>query len=116
MGITFPVEVETLVAKLLEKDPEKRYSNAQLLTHDLVQLEQALSESRESEPALTFNRSPCKIAKTTAKFRTADFVLIGLTIIAYFLGMGTSMLTRHPKPPPPTPAQNQRWQLFQTVR
>ncbi len=85
MGITFPSEVETLIAKLLEKDPEKRYSNAQLLTHDLVQLEQALSESRESEPALSFPiEVPAKVAKTTAKFRTADFVLIGLTIIAYF--------------------------------
>ncbi|MBA3993102.1 MAG: hypothetical protein C0469_06195, partial [Cyanobacteria bacterium DS2.3.42] len=81
MGINFPAEVETLIAKLLEKDPEKRYSNAQLLTHDLVQLEQALSDSRQSEPSLSFPvEIPAQIAKSKAKVRTRDLVVVGLTV------------------------------------
>lgn len=102
LGITFPAEVETLVAKLLEKDPEKRYSNAQLLTHDLVRLEQSLCDMPEIEVSRIFPvEVPAQIAKTTERIRTRDYVVLGLTVIAYFLGLGTSMMTRHPKESPP---------------
>lgn len=42
MGIEFPEQLELLVRRLLEKDPADRYSNASLLTADLVVLEQNL--------------------------------------------------------------------------
>ena len=103
LGITFPAEVETLVAKLLEKDPEKRYPNAQLLTHDLVQLEQSLCDMPEIEVSRTFpSEVPAQIAKTTARIRTGDYVLFALTVFAYILGFATSKLTHHPAEPPQT--------------
>lgn len=51
MGEVFPKALEVLVARILEKDPEARYSNAQLMTADLVRIEQDLQgdESEESK-------------------------------------------------------------------
>jgi serine/threonine protein kinase len=40
LGLEFPDSIEFVVAKLLEKDPSKRYPNASLLTADLVAIEQ----------------------------------------------------------------------------
>lgn len=45
LGIIFPKKVEQVVAKLLEKNPDARYLNAQLLTVDLVNIQQTLNES-----------------------------------------------------------------------
>lgn len=42
LGIEFPEQLESMVRKLLEKDPADRYSNASLLAADLVALEQNL--------------------------------------------------------------------------
>lgn len=93
MGRTFPAEVETLVAKLLEKDPDRRYSNAQLLTHDLVQLEQMLSEKGSTDENASFTISrPAVITKSAAFFRSQTFVVMAFSIVAYFLGFGTSKL------------------------
>ncbi len=104
MGIIFPAEVETIVAKLLEKDPDRRYSNAQLLTHDLVQLEQLLSEKGSTDETASFAAStPASIAKNTAFFRSQTFVVMAFSMVAYFLGLGTSKLfhTQSETPPPP---------------
>lgn len=43
MGIGFPLELERIVAKLLEKDPNNRYQSAKALAVDLIELERALS-------------------------------------------------------------------------
>ncbi|MCC6981119.1 MAG: serine/threonine protein kinase [Candidatus Melainabacteria bacterium] len=48
MGIDFPVELERIVAKLLEKDPSARYQNGSLLAQDLINLESKL-KSRTAE-------------------------------------------------------------------
>lgn len=42
MGIDFPIELERIVAKLLEKDPSARYQNGSLLAQDLINLESQL--------------------------------------------------------------------------
>lgn len=42
LGITFPAASELIIAKLLEKDPQRRYQSAHELLSDLVSLEQHL--------------------------------------------------------------------------
>ncbi|MCC7532192.1 MAG: protein kinase [Candidatus Melainabacteria bacterium] len=105
MGRTFPAEVETLVAKLLEKDPDRRYSNAQLLTHDLVQLEQMLSEKVSAdETAAVAVSKPAVMAKNKAFFSSQIFVVLFCSVVSYFLGFGTSRLFhQQPEAPPELP-------------
>lgn len=43
MGIGFPIGLEKIVAKLLEKDPAMRYQKANSLAADLIELERTLS-------------------------------------------------------------------------
>lgn len=104
LGLTFPADLEALVAKLLEKDPDKRYSNAQLLTHDLVQLEQSLSEKGISDEPTAFPvSSPVAIVKNSAFFRTQPFIVLVFSVIAYFLGFGTSKFFHKPADAPTEP-------------
>jgi len=95
MGIEFPPEIEKLVARLLEKSPLNRYKNAQMLTAELVKIEQELGET-ESIAAVS---SPSKIGKSSDKFDVRSFVRnYGLTlllmILCYLLGLLTNFL-RH---------------------
>lgn len=43
MGIGFPIGLEKIIAKLLEKDPNNRYQKANSLAADLIELERSLS-------------------------------------------------------------------------
>ncbi|MBA3994126.1 MAG: hypothetical protein C0469_11415 [Cyanobacteria bacterium DS2.3.42] len=51
MGIGFPIGLEKIVAKLLEKDPAMRYQKANSLAADLIELERTLSGDTNSSTA-----------------------------------------------------------------
>lgn len=55
MGIDFPVELEKIVAKLLEKDPNKRYQNASSLAADLISLENSMKADTAASGTLGEN-------------------------------------------------------------
>ena len=63
LGIEFPQSIELLVAKLLEKEPDKRYSNAQLVTAELVNIQQNLHETEETQNI--------NLVRTAHKYKTA---------------------------------------------
>lgn len=102
MGIFFPPEIERLVARLLEKDPEKRYQNAQLLTHDLVQIDQLFTESGYPADAASFKTAPkTLVAQVSNKVFLSQNIAVAIFAAgAFLLGFATSKIFA----PPPTSA------------
>lgn len=109
LGIVFPPEIERLVSRLLEKEPDKRYQNAQLLTHDLVQLDQVLSESGYPTDSTSYQAPPKSIAeKTDAKvFDSQNLIVSLLAIAAFLLGLFTSRMVNIPPSPDAKARENQ---------
>ncbi len=107
MGIEFPHEVEQLVAKLLEKDPLSRHKNAQLLTAELVKIEQELGELESSGSAATKALPAVKSARFEIReFLKQHFVTIFLMVLCYLLGLATNAvkhtdIQKVAKEPPP---------------
>ncbi len=99
MGIVFPQAVEQVVAKLLEKDPNLRYSNAQLLTACLVNIQQELQES-SSPGGLTTPVSE-KVQETSGKIvkivSTRNIVSTVLILSAFASGLLTGKIMNRPQ-------------------
>jgi serine/threonine protein kinase len=92
MGIEYSEQLEALVRKLLEKEPQDRYANASLLTADLVAIEQSMHTGVAM--ALNIEQSGRKIgAKPQTVVADKRFAALTLTAIvaAYGLGIGTGM-------------------------
>lgn len=98
LGIFFPPEIERLLARLLEKEPEKRYQNAQLLTHDLVQIDQLFSERGYPADSSAYQSAPQEIAKqaTTKVLCMQNMLVLVFAIGAFFLGYATSQMMNPP--------------------
>lgn len=96
MGIDFPVELERIVAKLLEKDPNKRYQNASLLAQDLIQLETQLKNDNALRGTVG---EGAKGGSRAAYFPKETSIFSGNRIgqgiigaLSFLLGMGVSFL------------------------
>jgi len=92
MGIEFSEQLESLVQKLLQKDPENRYSNASLLTADLVALEQNLHSGitvslNLEKPSQAENR----LTRFFVNRRVSTIILVAL-FLAFVSGFGTGWL------------------------
>jgi serine/threonine protein kinase len=85
MGIGFPIGLEKIVAKLLEKDPNMRYQHASALAKDLIDLERNLSG--ETTPSLKKGQLPSDKGKLVSK-GSADTSTntIAVAILAAFIG------------------------------
>ncbi|MBS1957227.1 MAG: protein kinase [Cyanobacteria bacterium SZAS-4] len=99
LGIEYPKAIEDIVTKLLAKEPNDRYANAQLLTHALVQLEQELTEStdRKSSTVSAFElleKGKGNFNKQKS-FATANLIVLVLAILAFILGYSTSVLRQN---------------------
>ena len=97
MGITFPQEIELLVAKLLEKNPHNRHANAQLLTSELVRNEQELGEPEGDATTLHLPASEANDKFEIRKLVKNHYVTMLLMIICYLLGVATGVL-KHTEP------------------
>ncbi len=49
LGLSYPAALESIICKLLEKDPNKRYQSAEPLAADLIALERRLREQKQVE-------------------------------------------------------------------
>jgi serine/threonine protein kinase len=90
LGLEFPESIEFVVSKLLEKDPAKRYQSANMLTADLVAIEQGQSfnenvanDSRQTLIGTEKRISPVK--------RHDNHIILGICSVAmiaagFFLG------------------------------
>jgi serine/threonine protein kinase len=99
MGIEFPKELERIVAKLLEKDPNNRYQNASLLAADLIQLESELKSDKAASGTVAAGERGS--GKSAYVERTSSIFAgnpIGQSIIgaaAFLVGMGVSYFLLH---------------------
>lgn len=101
LGLQFPAQVEAIAAKLLEKDPNQRYANAHILTHELVQLEQRLSESKTNDSAspINFGQPVQAVIAERSKSIKMEILLIALlTVGSFVLGFATSVFNSNPQP------------------
>ncbi|MBA3858837.1 MAG: hypothetical protein C0507_18185 [Cyanobacteria bacterium PR.3.49] len=93
MGIVFPHEVEASVQKLLEKEPSNRFGNAQLLTAELVKIEQDLSDSEIDKPSgQRVSSQDLATASGAPGLLRRYGIIILLMIASYLLGMLTISL------------------------
>lgn len=65
LGTVFPAELEEIVAKLLEKDPNHRYQNANALAADLITLRQITSAEVDSKQTGSKQPFPPRQGQTT---------------------------------------------------
>jgi len=103
MGLEFPDSIEYVVAKLLEKDPNKRYQNASLLTADLVAIEQGQMSPGNVQSDAAIIPTPQVGAKKNRRKQenTPTLLLVALSLLTGFtLGFITAKtLTQEPKSP-----------------
>jgi hypothetical protein len=92
MGIVFPTAIEQLVAKLLEKDPNNRFPNAQLLTASLVNIQQEMQE-KKADDAASVVQSVLNEKSVSTIFSTRNIIATILVLFAYAMGFLTGHLT-----------------------
>ncbi len=94
LGIEFPEQLEQLVQKLLEKDPDDRYMNASLLTADLVALEQSLHTGETMHLNLAGTRIKPEVINAFGYFSTVRNTTISVLslAIAFCLGLGAGQM------------------------
>ncbi len=91
LGLEFPDSIQYVVAKLLEKDPEKRYQNASLLTADLVAIEQG-QVFKEHEVADN-NRTLVAIpGAVPAKRKDSHTMMVVIAFLMLLLGFAIGFL------------------------
>lgn len=96
LGIDFPVELERIVAKLLEKEPSNRYQNASLLAQDLIQLESQLKYDSAASGTIS---DGARSGNRAAYFPKEKSIFAGNPIgqgiigaVAFLAGMGVSFM------------------------
>lgn len=94
LGLEFAEQLELLVQKLLEKDPKDRYSNASLLTADLVALEQNLHTGVTMSLNIGDLNKKSVLSKNQRSFSNPKTISIFLVAIvsAYALGIVTGTM------------------------
>lgn len=89
LGDDFPQAIETIIEKLLEKDPDRRYQSANRLAEDLILLEKSLGGDRQSEVIATLTNAAQKIDREKAKVSLAPniYVTLGACALTFLLGL-----------------------------
>ncbi len=90
MGSQFPDELERIIAKLLEKEPDNRYQTANALAEDLIAIEKKF-KGEEQIPAVksVMSTAAQKIEKGKKKMAAGPniYVLIGACAATFLLGI-----------------------------
>lgn len=100
LGEEFPQEIERIIEKALQKDPNDRYQTAKALAEDLIELEKMLA----GEPVPAFKAALGSAAqKIEAKKETLTrmpnaFAILGFGALTFILGLGISYLVLNQKP------------------
>lgn len=96
LGIEFPRSLEILVAKLLAKDPEDRFSSAHLVTAELVRIEQELQEIDriEKDDSLPLSKT-VKVALPANHTDWTSIAKSSLPLLTFALGIGLTLLVQN---------------------
>jgi serine/threonine protein kinase len=86
LGLDFPPQLDAIVAKLLEKDPQMRYSNAESFKADLVSLERALNSAAVSPVIIAAPVLDKSLSKKTSQIGS-----ISLPRVAAIVALATSL-------------------------
>lgn len=89
LGDDFPQAIETIIERLLEKDPDRRYQSANRLAEDLILLEKSLGGDRPSEMIATLTNAAQIIDKEKEKVSLASniYVTLGACALTFLLGL-----------------------------
>lgn len=85
LGIDFPEKIEQIVAALLEKDINRRYQSAQLLTADLVNFEASPESASVSAAQAKPKHQP---TQPNSHLQTAIYTFICVAVFASGIGIG----------------------------
>lgn len=116
MGLEFPDSIEYVVAKLLEKDPAKRYPNASLLTADLVAIEQGhIFENQEfaevAKTLVSINRAIP--AKKKDEQKRLNLIGWGIALaLGFAIGFATAKLTVNSEKTEPRGKKPRSYSMF----
>lgn len=109
MGANYPAVLESVIEKLLEKEPDKRYQSAQHLARDLISIERSLSqdegsvEVRIADGAAARDKArPLKPVEPKKLSGVVKMVVLGACI--YILGIATAYLYFKSTTPPSSPS------------
>jgi predicted Ser/Thr protein kinase len=86
LGLDFPPQLDAIVAKLLEKDPQMRYSNAESLRADLVSLERALNSDMVA-PVI----AAAPVLDKSASKKTPEMGAISVRRVAAIVALAASL-------------------------
>lgn len=85
MGLDFPAELERIVAKMLEKNPDNRYQKLGIVAHRLASLGQVISQTMEPhDKTLQIKRGPAK-AKVVESITFSRSKFIALVSVVAFV-------------------------------
>ncbi len=100
LGMQFPDGLESVVAKLLEKDPQDRYQSAGQLASDLIRVERSLSDtgtqsitgSKLEAPAKAKKREVIR-QKVAGQSNVEKYAaMTGIAALTFLMGAGVSYL------------------------
>ncbi|MBS1953778.1 MAG: serine/threonine protein kinase [Cyanobacteria bacterium SZAS-4] len=100
MGLEFPAELERIVAKMLEKNPDNRYQKLGIVAHRLASLGQVISHTMEpKDKTLEFRKAPAAKPKVveTVTFSKSKFIALisaAAAVVAILAGLGGYLLGR----------------------
>ncbi|PZM81283.1 MAG: hypothetical protein DKT66_18880 [Candidatus Melainabacteria bacterium] len=89
MGDDFPEQIQTIIEKLLEKNPDNRYQSANDLAEDLIVLEKTLSGDQATIVKAALSNAAHKIEKEKEKLAIAPsiYLTIGACSLTFVLGL-----------------------------
>lgn len=89
LGDDFPQEIEKIIERLLEKDPDKRYQSANKLAEDLILLEKSSNGDRAREVIGTLTNAAQKLEKGKERLSVAPgiYITIGACASTFVLGL-----------------------------
>ena len=109
LGMQFPPGLESIVAKLLEKDPQDRYQSAGQLASDLIRVERSLSDSGlQSITGSNLEAPPKVLKKEVGRQRIANESRVeryaataGIAALTFLMGAGVTFFLLKPSAPEP---------------
>jgi len=132
MGMRYPAQLENIISKLLEKEPDKRYQSAEQLANDLITLERAINEHKQqisgegpkAVSSLPVSLGPSKTQRLLQSVTLPKLAIYGLTMyllgglswfcISYFLnqqGVKTAVIA----PPAETQSSQEGLQYYSQI-